>query len=55
MLYLLEKRSGVKDLFRCECGSKKMINRYNVRDGKVSSCGCIKKDMLMMHIFIYIT
>lgn len=47
MLYMLEKRSGVKDLFRCECGSEKMINRYNVRNGKVSSCGCLKKDMLV--------
>jgi hypothetical protein len=27
-------------LFSCECGSKKWINAYHVRVGRIRSCGC---------------
>jgi hypothetical protein len=43
---LLEKLTGVKDLYKCDCGAVKEINRYNVANGKVASCGCLKKKML---------
>lgn len=30
-------------LFRCECGNKKIICIYDVKNGRVKSCGCLLK------------
>lgn len=30
-------------VFECECGSRKLINTGNVKQGKTSSCGCYQK------------
>ena len=35
-----EQRDGLKSLYRCECGTEKMINRNNVNKGQATSCGC---------------
>lgn len=34
---------GVKWLFRCDCGSEKVIAANSVRSGMVKSCGCMAK------------
>lgn len=33
-------------LFRCDCGNEKVIPSKDVRNGKVSSCGCLRKELL---------
>lgn len=32
-----------KWLFKCDCGNTKPINLNDVRSGKISSCGCLRK------------
>lgn len=34
------KRVGVKVACRCECGTDKLVNLYNLIAGKTTSCGC---------------
>lgn len=34
------KSGGIKWLFRCDCGTKKIISTNSVRSGRVTSCGC---------------
>lgn len=35
---------SIKALYRCECGTEKEINKYNVRHGKARSCGCLVRE-----------
>ena len=35
-----EVREGRKSLYRCDCGTEKMVNRSNVKRGLSKSCGC---------------
>lgn len=42
-LILIEK-GYPKSLYKCECGSLKWINTYNVNKGCIRSCGCIRKE-----------
>ena len=35
-----EQRDGLKSLYRCECGTEKMISRNSVNNGHTTSCGC---------------
>jgi hypothetical protein len=30
---------------RCECGAEKTVNCADLRDGKIKSCGCWRKDI----------
>lgn len=46
MLTLVEIRTGIKDLFRCHCGTEKLINRYNVLTKKTQSCGCLRREIV---------
>lgn len=39
---------GRKWLFRCECGGVIMRFPFQVTSGNTSSCGCIRKEMLIM-------
>lgn len=39
-----DRHSNVKALFRCDCGSEKVIYVNGVRSGKVKSCGCLLKE-----------
>ena len=32
-------------LYRCSCGTEKIIYKYNVQSGKALSCGCLKKEL----------
>lgn len=32
-------------LFRCECGTEKFIDAYNVRHGLTVSCGCLQREV----------
>lgn len=41
---LLEKMKGKYSLFKCDCGTIKMANRYQVEHGYIKSCGCISKE-----------
>lgn len=34
-----------KSLFRCACGTEKEINKYNVKHGRVKSCGCYGREV----------
>lgn len=43
-LILVRHLPGRKSLFQCDCGALKEIDRYNVRYGGASSCGCIKRE-----------
>lgn len=43
-LTVVDVVGGRKSLFKCDCGIVKMINRYGVLKGKISSCGCIRKE-----------
>ena len=31
-------------LFICDCGNKKVIGVYNIKNGDTKSCGCLKKE-----------
>jgi len=31
---------------RCDCGSEKSICGYSLKSGRVSSCGCLKSELL---------
>lgn len=39
---------SVKSLYRCECGTEKEINKYNVRDGNTKSCGCYRRELALL-------
>lgn len=40
---VVEKLDGKKWACRCECGTERLVNRYNLVDGKTKCCGCDKK------------
>lgn len=40
-LFFIKKIGKIKNLYRCFCGKEKIINKYNVKYGFVSSCGCL--------------
>lgn len=40
------KRGHYYALFRCECGTEKILERGNVAAGKIKSCGCLKRKMM---------
>lgn len=33
--------------FKCDCGSEKIINSKDVKSGKIKSCGCLRKELLI--------
>ena len=41
MLTVIQELGGNKVLCRCDCGNEKVINKDNVKSGKVMSCGCM--------------
>jgi hypothetical protein len=34
-----------KALYRCECGTEKVLDMSNVKRGKIQSCGCLSREM----------
>jgi hypothetical protein len=34
-----------KNLYRCECGTEKLVNKYNVISGRSLSCGCLSSEV----------
>lgn len=42
-LTVIEDNGGDKVTVRCDCGTVKTVNKYNVVSGKVKSCGCIRR------------
>lgn len=40
-LTFIEKIDSKYSLYKCKCGNVKKINKYNVNNGKVKSCGCL--------------
>jgi len=38
------KNHRLRWLFRCACGTEKVIPAYRVKNGIIKSCGCIKSD-----------
>lgn len=36
-------------LCRCDCGNEKVIERTHLMDGHITSCGCLKREMLTTH------
>jgi hypothetical protein len=48
-LTAIEKRPGTKWLFRCECGTKKEIDRDKVVKSITKSCGCLRKSQFKTH------
>ena len=45
---LSNERVNNKVLCRCECGTEKWINIFNIRNGDVKSCGCLKKEKMKL-------
>lgn len=41
MLTIIQELGGNKVLCKCDCGNEKVINKDNVKSGKVMSCGCL--------------
>lgn len=41
MLTVIKELGSNKVLCKCDCGSEKVINKDNVKSGKVLSCGCL--------------
>lgn len=41
MLTVIKELGNNKVLCKCDCGSEKVINKDNVKSGKVLSCGCL--------------
>lgn len=57
LTYLHEDANG-KAYFQCDCGNKKSINRSHVTNGRIQSCGCLRrnrKDCLVGQQFGYLT
>lgn len=44
MLTIIEELGGGKVRCRCDCGTVKEMNKYNVVSGQIFSCGCIKRE-----------
>jgi hypothetical protein len=40
------KRGAILYLCKCDCGSEKEVIGYDLRNGKVVSCGCFKRERL---------
>ncbi len=40
----LGRRSGAQWLCRCDCGTVKSIPSHDLRQGKILSCGCLRRD-----------
>ena len=45
-LLALEYRGSSLWLFKCDCGSEKVIPGYDVRKGRIRSCGCLLKEIV---------
>jgi hypothetical protein len=43
-----KEKNNHKVLCRCDCGTEKMINIYNLKSGCVKSCGCFKKERMVI-------
>ncbi len=41
-----DKWSKTRGLYRCTCGTEKIIDDYSVRKGKTKSCGCLNLESL---------
>ena len=41
MLTVIKELGSNKVLCKCDCGNEKVINKDNVKSGKVLSCGCL--------------
>jgi hypothetical protein len=41
------KRGAVLYLCECECGENKEITAIDLRSGRVNSCGCLKKELII--------
>jgi hypothetical protein len=44
--YSKNKKSNQFWLFKCDCGNKKISRLYDVKNGKINSCGCLHKKQL---------
>lgn len=52
MLTVVQELGGGKVLCKCDCGQEKVLNKDNVKSGKVMSCGCLlrKKGRLRLDL-----
>ena len=48
-LTAIEKRSGARWLFKCECGTEKEIDKDKVIKSITKSCGCLRKNQFKTH------
>ncbi|UNY39894.1 hypothetical protein KLEB273_gp032 [Bacillus phage vB_BauM_KLEB27-3] len=48
--YIETRAGGAYWMFKCDCGNEKIINGSTVRCGKVSSCGCLAKEVFSKKI-----
>lgn len=48
-LTVVDNGLGLKCVCRCECGVVKEIDRYSVRSGHTTSCGCYHKEKVTKH------
>lgn len=39
-----DHKSRQRYLWRCDCGTEKVIGAYNIKTGSTKSCGCYRKD-----------
>lgn len=39
---VLEDNGGGKILVLCQCGTKRMVSKYNITNGHSKGCGCVK-------------
>ena len=44
---IAEKRDGSRWLFRCACGTEKVLNKYSILNGRSRSCGCLRNELLV--------
>jgi hypothetical protein len=45
-LTAISRSDASKWLFSCDCGQSKPINGKNVRRGLVTSCGCVRREVM---------
>ena len=43
---VLKDEGGNKVFCRCECGTERWVDRWNLRSGGSTSCGCLKKEQI---------
>ena len=46
----LSEKGNVMWLCKCDCGKETVVSSYNLRSGRISSCGCLRNEISLMRL-----